>query len=56
MEKLYSPKEVAFRLNVHVNSIRRWLKTGKIKGCRAGRLGHWKIPRSEVERFFEGSG
>ncbi len=37
-ERYLPPDEVVQRLNVTPLSVRRWLKGGKLKGVRAGRL------------------
>jgi hypothetical protein len=33
--------------------MREWLRTGKLKGIKAGRL--WRVRASDLERFFEES-
>lgn len=45
--------EVATRLKVREEAVRRWLRDGQLKGVRLGgtRLG-WSIPESELERFI----
>ncbi len=45
-------QEVAERLRLHPESVRRWLREGRLKGGRMGgrRLGY-RIPESEVERI-----
>jgi len=37
-EKLLTPEEVAEHLAVSPKSIRKWLREGKLKGVRVGRL------------------
>lgn len=46
----YSPCEVADILDRHVETVRRWCRSGKIKTHRQGGRGHFMIPYSEVER------
>jgi len=45
--------EEATRLNVHPETIRRWLKAGRIRGAKLGgyKLG-WRIAPGEVERVL----
>lgn len=47
--------EVAKRLSLDPETIRRWLRAGRIAGVRIGaqRAG-WRIPASEVKRVLKG--
>ena len=48
--------EVAKALSLNQETIRRWLRTGKLKGIRIGeRRTGWRIPASEVERVLKGA-
>lgn len=49
--KYLSAEQIAERLNVSAQSVRAWLRTGKLKGVRAGRL--WRVLESELEAFLE---
>ena len=51
VEKLLTPEEAAERLAVTPRSIRIWLKQGKLKGVRAGRL--WRIRERDLEAFLD---
>lgn len=48
-------EQVAERLGAHPETVRRWLRSGTIKGVRPGgmKLG-WRIPESEVRRLLGG--
>jgi excisionase family DNA binding protein len=50
MEILLAPEEAAARISVSPRSIREWLRKGKIKGVKAGRL--WRIREKELEKFL----
>ena len=50
MEKLLTPDQAAERLAVSSQSIRKWLRQGRLKGSRAGRL--WRIQERELEIFL----
>lgn len=54
-ERMYTVKEVATRLGANEETIRRWLRTGRIKGVMPGgqKLGY-RIPASEVDRLLRG--
>lgn len=51
--KLLTPEQAASRLAVSSRSIREWLRVGKLKGVRAGRL--WRIRDRDIEEFLEHS-
>jgi len=44
----YSPKEFALLTGVAEITVRRWLRSGELKGTKIGRK--WLIPHSEIER------
>ena len=50
MERLYRVSEVARMLNVSGVAVRKWIKSGKLKARRIGKL--WMIPESELKRFL----
>lgn len=54
-ERMYTVKEAATRLGAKEETVRRWLRAGKIKGAMPGgqKLGY-RIPASEVERVLRG--
>jgi excisionase family DNA binding protein len=49
--KWYTTKEAAALLKVTDDTIRRWLRAGKLKGRRStdSKQGQWRIPATEVE-------
>jgi excisionase family DNA binding protein len=51
--RLLTVPEVAQRLRVHPESVRRWLRQGRLRGGRLGgtKLGY-RVPEREVERFI----
>ncbi len=53
MEKYLTPEEVAELLAVSPKSIREWLRSGKIKGIKAGRL--WRISPQALGGFLSES-
>jgi len=50
MERLYKVSEVARMLNVSSVAVRKWIKSGKLKAKRIGKL--WMIPESELKSFL----
>lgn len=52
---MYTVEQVATRLQVHPQTIREWLRLGKLKGTRlGGTKAGWRVPVSEVERLERG--
>jgi excisionase family DNA binding protein len=55
MNGLLTPAEVAKLLNVHITTIRRWLKRGVLAGTQVGgRL--WFIKREDVDALLSKQG
>lgn len=51
-ERLLTPEEAAERLVVSPKTIRDWLRQGKLKGVKTGKL--WRIRERDLEAFLEG--
>lgn len=50
-ERLLTVAEVAERLRVHPDTLRRWLRSGRLRGVMmGGRSGGYRIKESEVMR------
>ena len=49
-DKLYTTTEVAEMLQVRLQTIGNWCRTGKLKAKRVGR--GWRIPASELSNFM----
>jgi excisionase family DNA binding protein len=52
-EKSMTVREVAVQCRVNEDTVRRWLRTGKLKGRNLGGRGGYRIPPAEVRRFME---
>ncbi len=54
-DRLLTVKEVAERLRANPQTVRRWLREGRLKGVMPGgeKLGY-RIPASEVTRLLKG--
>jgi excisionase family DNA binding protein len=54
-ERLLTVKEVAERLRANPQTVRRWLREGRLRGVMPGgeKLGY-RIPTSEVTRLLSG--
>ena len=53
-KKVVSIKEAAEILDVSVDTVRRCIKAGSIKAFQLNKMGNWKIPIEEIERFMRG--
>ena len=49
-KKIYTVAEFAEELGVPQSSVRRWVKTGELRGTKMGKK--WLIPASEIERLL----
>jgi excisionase family DNA binding protein len=52
MDEWYTTDEVAKLLKVHPESVRRWLRTGEMRGSQLGDRTGWRVSREEVGRFM----
>lgn len=50
MEKYYSTEDIAEILGFKEKTVREWLRTGKLKGKKVGRL--WRVKESDLEEFI----
>jgi excisionase family DNA binding protein len=46
--------QVAELVQVHPETVREWLRTGRLRGHLISRRGGWRVRRAEVERFLGG--
>ncbi len=50
-EKLMKAKDVAERLDVHEETVRKWLRTGEMQGVFLGRRGGYRISEEALAAF-----
>ena len=50
-EKVYTPEGAAEALMVSPKTIREWLRTGKLKGVKVGRL--WRVRESDLQELLQ---
>jgi excisionase family DNA binding protein len=48
MERMLTPEQAAEVLQTHPVTVRLWLRTGKLRGRKIGRI--WRVPESECTR------
>jgi excisionase family DNA binding protein len=51
MRDLMTVKEVAEELKVKEATVTEWLRTGRLRGVKAGR--QWRVPADAVEEFLK---
>lgn len=51
MEKFYTIQEAAKKLGVHIETLRRWDRTGKLKAQRIGNSSHRRYPDSLLQKI-----
>lgn len=47
-------KQVAEQLQVHPETVRGWLRSGRLKGTRISRRAGWRVRPEDVQAFAEG--
>jgi excisionase family DNA binding protein len=52
-DELLTVREVAARLKVHPETVKRWLRTGELHGYLLGDRSGWRVRASEVDAFLE---
>ena len=53
--QMLTTEQVAERLQLHIITVQRWLRNGRLNGTKLpGRAG-WRIPESEVARLLAGA-
>ena len=53
-KKVFSVKQAADFLEVCPDSVRKAIRTKRLKAVQINRMGAWRIPREELERFMGG--
>lgn len=55
MQNLYTTQELSKILKVDVQTVRHWLRSGKIPATKlAGENGDWRIKEKELQKFING--
>jgi excisionase family DNA binding protein len=53
MEQLLTVPEVAAVLRVDDNTVRRWIRRGRLHGMKLGGPGGYRVRRSDLDAFLE---
>ena len=54
-EQSLTPEEAAKILKVSPQTLRRWLRTGSIRGTKVGDGKLWRISQSTIDQYLESS-
>lgn len=52
MEQLLTVEDVAKRLQIHPETIRRWLREGRLEGIRMSRRAGWRVRPEAVDKML----
>ncbi len=56
IDPMLTTSEVAYLLNVHINTVRRWSNQGILKAYRLGSRGDRRFIREDITSFFSKDG
>jgi excisionase family DNA binding protein len=51
---IYTAPEAAKLLRLHINTVRKYIKDGKIKAFKYADNSRWRIASEELEKFIQG--
>lgn len=52
-ERWYEVKDIVEMLNVHEQTVRRWIRQGDLEAVMLGRKGGYRVKASDLEAFLE---
>jgi excisionase family DNA binding protein len=52
--QVFTPEQVAEKLSVSPKTVKDWLRSGKLRGVKVGRL--WRVRERDLEAFLEKGG
>lgn len=52
-ERWYTIAEIVDKLQVHEQTVRRWIKSGELRGTLLGRKAGYRVRGSDLETFLE---
>ncbi len=56
IDPMLTTSEVAYLLNVHINTVRRWSNLGILQAYRLGSRGDRRFRREDITNFFSKDG
>lgn len=52
-ERLLTVEEIAEQLGANPETVRRWLRSGDLRGIRLAKKLGWRVPEREFQRFMD---
>jgi excisionase family DNA binding protein len=52
-EQMLEVKQIAERLQVHPETVRKWLRTGQMEGVFLGRRGGYRVTEGKLSEFLD---
>ncbi len=53
-DTLLTVEEVARRLGVHIDTVRRWIRSGELPAINLGGPAGYRITQADLDRFIKG--
>lgn len=53
-KQILTPEEVGTRLGLKTKTVKDWLRVGKIRGVKVGKL--WRVKESDLQDYINGLG
>ncbi len=51
--KIYTPREVAVKLSVNIQTVRVWIQEGKLKSTRINKRGDSRISEEDLDNYLK---
>lgn len=52
-ERFLTVEQIAAELQLSIETVRRYLRSGELKGFQINRQAGWRVTREDLERFLE---
>jgi excisionase family DNA binding protein len=52
VERFLTVEQVAIELHLHIETVRRYLRSGELKGFQISRQAGWLVARDDLEQFI----
>jgi len=52
-EQLLTAEQISDRLQVHIETVRRWIRSGELPGLMFGRRGGYRVKEVDLQEFLK---